>query len=314
MKFVILCALVSYCLCGPKDRVIKEPEIVTNEKHFDHDKHNPEYDHEAFVGKEEAREFEELSPKESKERLGKLFHKVDSDGDGQVTEEEMKAWILHTQNRYIMKDVETQKQQIDLDKNGYIDWDEYVKATYGFLDDKSTSDADKKHFKEILGRDQHRFSKADKDGDKKLITDEFAAFLHPENDDDMSSVVIEETLSDIDKDKDGFISLEEYIGDLYPESDRQDGKEPEWVTNEIKQFKEFRDKNGDGKMDKDEVKDWILPTDYDHVSSEAKHLISESDTNKDGKISKEEMVDKFDLFVGSQATDFGEALKGHEEL
>ena len=32
-------------------------------------------------------------------------------------------------------------------------------------------------------------------------------------------------------------------------------------------------------MDPEEVKDWILPPDYDHVSSEAKHLVSESDTN-----------------------------------
>ena len=42
-------------------------------------------------------------------------------------------------------------------------------------------------------------------------------------------------------------------GDLYPESERENNEEPEWVTNEKKQFKEFRDKNGDGKMDRDEV-------------------------------------------------------------
>jgi len=71
-----------------------------------------------------------------------------------------------------------------------------------------------------------------------------------------------------------------FSGDLYPPSDRENGEEPEWVTNEKKQFKEFRDKNGDGKMDKDEVKSWILPEDYDHVASEAKHLMSESDEDK----------------------------------
>ena len=70
-------------------------------------------------------------------------------------------------------------------------------------------------------------------------------------------------------------------GDLYPESERGEGKEePEWVSNEKKQFSEFRDKNGDGKMDKDEVRDWILPEDYDHVASEAKHLLMESDVDK----------------------------------
>ena len=71
-----------------------------------------------------------------------------------------------------------------------------------------------------------------------------------------------------------------FSGDLYPESERENGEEPEWVANEKKQFKEFRDQNGDGKMDKEEVKNWILPEDYDHVASEAKHLMSESDEDK----------------------------------
>ena len=71
-----------------------------------------------------------------------------------------------------------------------------------------------------------------------------------------------------------------FKGDLYPESEREKGQEPEWVTNEKKQFKEFRDKNGDGKMDQKEVKEWILPEDYDHIASEAKHLMSESDMDK----------------------------------
>ena len=60
----------------------------------------------------------------------------------------------------------------------------------------------------------------------------------------------------------------------------QDGEEPEWVKSEREQFNTYRDKNSDGKMDHDEVKDWIIPPDYDHTDAEAKHLIYESDTNK----------------------------------
>jgi len=315
MKIFIFSLLLTGCLCGPKDRVLKEPEIVTDEHHFEGEEHNPEYDHEAFLGKEEAREFEELTPEESKERLGKLFDKVDKDHDGGVTEEELKDWIHFTQNRYILKDVEKQMKQTDLNTDGEIDWEEYKKATYGFMDDESTKAEDKEQFSNMLSRDERRFKKADSDGSGKMTIQEYAAFLHPENHNEMKTLVVEETLEDIDKNKDGFISLEEYIGDLYPESEREKGEEPEWVTNEKKQFKEFRDKNGDGKMDKEEVKDWILPEDYDHIASEAKHLLMESDIDKDHKLTKQEMVDKYDLFVGSQATDFGEALRvPHEEL
>lgn len=59
-----------------------------------------------------------------------------------------------------------------------------------------------------------------------------------------------------------------------------DTTEPEWVKTEREQFSEFRDKNKDGKMDKDETRDWILPNDYDHAEAEAKHLVYESDTDK----------------------------------
>lgn len=67
-------------------------------------------------------------------------------------------------------------------------------------------------------------------------------------------------------------------GDMY--NQEGDASEPEWVKNEREQFTEFRDKNKDGKMDKDETRDWILPSDYDHAEAEAKHLVYESDTDK----------------------------------
>lgn len=59
-----------------------------------------------------------------------------------------------------------------------------------------------------------------------------------------------------------------------------DSTEPEWVKTEREQFTEFRDKNKDGKMDKEETRDWILPSDYDHAEAEAKHLVYESDADK----------------------------------
>ena len=33
-------------------------------------------------------------------------------------------------------------------------------------------------------------------------------------------------------------------------------------------------------MDKDEVRNWISPPDYDHTEAEAKHLIHQSDADK----------------------------------
>lgn len=68
------------------------------------------------------------------------------------------------------------------------------------------------------------------------------------------------------------------LGDMY--NQEGDATEPEWVKTEREQFTEFRDKNKDGKMDKEETRDWILPSDYDHADAEAKHLVYESDADK----------------------------------
>lgn len=48
--------------------------------------------------------------------------------------------------------------------------------------------------------------------------------------------------------------------------------------------------------------------------SEAKHLLLEADEDGDEKLTKSEILDKYDIFVGSQATDFGEALARHDEF
>lgn len=57
-----------------------------------------------------------------------------------------------------------------------------------------------------------------------------------------------------------------------------------------------------------------MPDDYDHAGAETNHLIHASDSDADGKLTKDEVLDKYDVFVGSQATDFGEALVKHEEF
>lgn len=67
------------------------------------------------------------------------------------------------------------------------------------------------------------------------------------------------------------------LGDMHPE---QTDDEPEWVKTEREHFSKWRDLNHDGKMDKEEVRHWIMPDDYDHAQAESKHLIHEADANK----------------------------------
>uniref|UniRef100_A0A914PZS2 Reticulocalbin-3 n=1 Tax=Panagrolaimus davidi TaxID=227884 RepID=A0A914PZS2_9BILA len=116
-------------------------------------------------------------------------------------------------------------------------------------------------YSKMITRDERRWKVADYDSNGMLDRTEYGCFMHPEDCDHMRDIVVQETVEDIDKDKDGFVSLEEYIGDMYRPEDYPElnGKEPDWVGSEREMFQEHRDKDSDGKLNKDEMRDWIMP-------------------------------------------------------
>ncbi|XP_050442732.1 calumenin-like [Adelges cooleyi] len=305
-----------YFVCGvpnPKDPALEK--LQAQQQHFRGEEHDPNYDHEAFLG-QEAEEFDNLTQQESQRRLGLIVNKIDKNNDGFVTKDELKNWITFTQKRYIMNDVENQWKMHKNNADDKISWPEYRKDTYGFMSDEEANDVQKQDdsysYAKLIIRDKRRWAAADVDGDGLLTKDEFVSFLHPEESDHTKDIVVNETIEDMDKDKDGKISIDEYIEDLFPGVEKNE--EPSFVISEKEQFKTYRDKDGDGFLDIGEVKDWILPENFDHAEAESRHLIYESDSDADGKLTKNEILEKYDLFVGSQATDFGEAIIKHEEL
>ncbi|XP_049977394.1 reticulocalbin-3 isoform X3 [Alexandromys fortis] len=175
---------------------------------------------------------------------------------------------------------------------------------------------DAETYKKMLARDERRFRVADQDGDSMATREELTAFLHPEEFPHMRDIVVavsEETLEDLDRNKDGYVQVEEYIADLYSEVPGEE--EPAWVQTERQQFRDFRDLNKDGKLDGSEVGYWVLPPSQDQPLVEANHLLHESDTDKDGRLSKAEILSNWNMFVGSQATNYGEDLtRHHDEL
>ncbi|KAM3587512.1 uncharacterized protein V6R79_007434 [Siganus canaliculatus] len=305
----VLCVVFGSSKPTERKSRVHEDEVLSRLEHDDNK--NFDYDHEAFLGEEDARRFEQLSPEESQRRLSIIVDKMDEDNDGFVSEDELKDWIKHAQKKHMYNNVERQWKDFDVNNDGAISWDEYKNVTYGSYLESPEMDVGY-NYSHMMARDERRFRVADQNRDMIADRDEFTAFLHPEDHEHMKDIVVQETIEDIDKNGDGFIDLQEYIGDMFTSEDNKE--EPEWVVTERQQFAEFRDKNNDGKMDKEETLDWILPSDYDHAEAEAKHLLHEADASQDGKLTKKEILDKYDMFVGSQVTDFGEALLRHDEF
>ncbi|KAM9301581.1 reticulocalbin-1 [Gastrophryne carolinensis] len=295
-----------------KERIRLDPEL-SPQTHEENQSY--QMDHEAFLGKDEAKTFDQLTPEESKDRLGKIVDRIDGDKDGLISMEELTAWIKRVQKRYVYENVAKVWKDYDVDQDNHISWEEYKQATYGYYlaNPDEFQDTDQFSYKKMMPRDERRFNTADLNRDLKANREEFTAFLHPEEFEHMKDIVILETLEDIDKDGDGFVDEDEYIADMF--SHEEGAPEPDWVATEREQFSDFRDLDKDGKMDKDEIRHWILPQDYDHAQAEARHLIHESDTNKDKFLNKDEILQNWNMFVGSQATNYGEDLiRNHDEL
>ncbi|NXM80847.1 CALU protein, partial [Oenanthe oenanthe] len=230
-----------------------------------------------------------------------IVGKIDEDGDGFVTVEELKAWIKFAQKRWIYEDVERQWKGHDLNEDGLVSWEEYKNATYGYILDDPDPD-DGFNYKQMMVRDERRFKKADKDGDLAATKEEFTAFLHPEEYDYMKDIVVQETMEDIDKNGDGFIDLEEYIdGEMAGWDEWGDGGMEKWWDGETAGW-------GDGRMGR--VGRWQ----DGEMAGQGGGRMGTAALLQDGKLTREEIVDKSDLFVGSQATDFGEALVRHDEF
>ena len=64
------------------------------------------------------------------------------------------------------------------------------------------------------------------------------------------------------------------------DEDKEKREEPDWIKTERDVFKDQHDKNQDGNLDREEVRAWIIPDDYDHIESEAKHLLQNADIDK----------------------------------
>ena len=48
----------------------------------------------------------------------------------------------------------------------------------------------------------------------------------------------------------------------------------------MEEFRKEMDKDGDGKLNREEIYHWLVPDDFDHIVDESNHLFSEADDDK----------------------------------
>ncbi|KAI1235020.1 hypothetical protein IHE44_0002651 [Lamprotornis superbus] len=296
--------------------------------------HRAEYDREALLGgQEEAEEYARLSPEEQQRRLRNIVKKIDADSDGLLSEGNgggragraapggkgalpLSSWIQQSFKHYVTQEAKQHFSDYDKDGDGLVSWKEYNLQMYDRVIDFDESTVLEDQEEESFRQEKKRFEKANRDDVPALNVDEYIAFEHPEEVEYMMDFVIQEALEEHDKDGDGFVSLEEFLGDY--RRDPTAREDPEWILVEKDRFVNDYDKDHDGKLNPQELLSWIVPNNQGIAQEEALHLIEEMDLNDDKKLSEAEILKNQDLFLNSEATDYGRQLHDerfyHEEL
>ena len=104
---------------------------LSTHSHYEGGEHNPEYDHDAFLGPKQAKEFETLSEEEAKKRMRAMVPKLDTDKDGEISLAELEAWIDKQRKIFMYDAVDEDIEVQDHDGDRMISWNEYMKARFG---------------------------------------------------------------------------------------------------------------------------------------------------------------------------------------
>ena len=311
LQLLTLCTLLTIRLvsCGPRadhsDKTSKERIDDAFNSHLTASDggHDSDFDHEAVLGsRTAAKQFDAMTPIEAKKRLRVLATTgMDANKDGFVDKQELIEWILQSFKTLAVEDGNERLEEEDLNKDGVVSWDEHLRDTF---DINSNEDEDMLK-DEVMAEDKALWIAADANRDGLLDSEEFAAFNSPEDFESMHSTIFEQMMAKRDRNRNGFLELDEFLSDVNGKP--LDPKSEHYIV-ERDRFKQDYDLDGDNRLNRKEALLWLIPDNREMAETEANHLISESDDNRDAILSVEEIVAHYDIFVGSDATDFGQNL------
>jgi Ca2+-binding EF-hand superfamily protein len=257
IEIFLLLPTIVYIVCNPhlhqpnKERI----EDGFQSSHYVNGEHNNEFDHEAVLGsKTKAKEFDTLSPSESKRRLRLLvINGMDINKDGFVDREELIDWVIKSFNTLAIEDGKERLEEEDFNRDRFVTWDEHLRDSFDIEDNL---DDDNLLRDELMAEDKALWQTADLNADGKLDINEFAAFNSPEEFEHMHHTIYTQMMIKRDKNKDGFLDLIEYSSDV--NGNPPDPKSEHFIT-EKDRFHSDYDIDGDGKLNEKECLLWLIP-------------------------------------------------------
>lgn len=235
---------------------------------------------------------------------------MDLNNDRFIDRHELKAWILRSFKKLSEEEAEDRFEDLDENNDDKIAWDEYANDVYGLVDENGQrmNTIDNIEESKLMGDDKEMFETADAGKDGFLSQDEFVKFHSPEEHPEMFPIILKQTLRDKDMNNDGVVDFQEFIGEQGKQHDK------DWLIAEKDKFDKDFDKDHDGYLNHNEILSWIVPSNEEVAQDEVNHLFVAADDDHDDRLSYAEIIRHYDVFVGSEATDYGDHLQNLDEF
>lgn len=164
--------------------------------------------------------------------------------------------------------------------------------------DNEDEDPHLKALKLMAWRADSRWKLADENGDTLLTKPEFKHLLYPdEGHEELQALFIREATEDMDLNKDGRICLDEFMKHMQVLADEQERNDPGWLSSQHENFGRYLDKDKDGVLDGDEIKNWLVPSKTKKYEVQAKRYLDIGDANEDKKLSYSEILQNYEQYV-----------------
>lgn len=204
-------------------------------------------------------------------------------------------------------------EEIDEDKDNFVTWKEFLLDVYGLSDEidhkKQMIDFDSFEQEEhMIMEDKELWAACDMNKDNKLDLEEFIMYQNPEEFPETLPLVLKHLMINKDTNRDGKIDFQEFVAGAPYQNDKS------WLITEKDRFDHDFDGNGDGALSGNEVLSWVVPSDEIVARDEVDHLFVSTDEDHDDRLSFAEILNNYETFVGSEATDYGDHLQNIHHL
>jgi len=219
------------------------------------------------------------------EHINKYFKQFDGDQSGKLDREELPMWVRKMVDVHIKDNVPAAKAEfraVDTNRDKIVTWEEY---RIMMLSD------DPEHVVYSDKEQKHKFRTADENGDNVLNQIEYVAFKNPMTTNYVLTRIAQELLEDLDKNNDKTVTMDEFV---HHEASRVDDKGDKEIDKLRRvEFRASMDKNDDGYLNLEEIKEYLNPRGMNFITNEARHMMYEADTDDDKVLSLKEIKENY---------------------